>query len=75
VIACTKGTPPIKKIKKNIVARELQRALGWPSRADLITALRAGTIVDCPVTHGARRAAHHERAKAFKPAGDILYFW
>jgi hypothetical protein len=32
------------------VARELQRALGWPSRADLITALRAGTIVDCPVT-------------------------
>jgi hypothetical protein len=39
-----------RKIKAAFVARELQRALGWPSRADLITALRVGTIVDCPVT-------------------------
>jgi hypothetical protein len=39
-----------RKIKAAFVARELQRALGWPSRADLITALRAGTIVDCPFT-------------------------
>jgi hypothetical protein len=37
-----------REIKAASVARELQRALGWPSRADLITAL--GTIVDCPVT-------------------------
>jgi hypothetical protein len=39
-----------REIKAAAVARELQRALGWPSRADLITMLRAGTIVDCPVT-------------------------
>jgi hypothetical protein len=39
-----------REIKAASFARELQRALGWPSRADLITALRAGTIVDCPVT-------------------------
>jgi hypothetical protein len=39
-----------REIKAASVARELQRALGWPSIADLITALRAGTVVDCPVT-------------------------
>ena len=39
-----------REIKGASAARELQRALGWPSRADLITALRAGTIIDCPVT-------------------------
>ena len=31
-------------------ARELQRSLAWPSTADLVDCLRAGTIVNCPVS-------------------------